>query len=91
MVKDIITGITNTEIGFITDVNGIAYFTVNDETTVGKELWKSYGTANGTVLLKDIMPGVNSSEPSILINMNGTLFFTAIGEGSGRGMFLNRI
>ena len=42
-----------------------------------QELWKSDGTAAGTVLVKDINPGSASSEPSNLTNVNGTLFFTA--------------
>ena len=43
----------------------------------GMELWKSDGTAAGTVLVKDINPGTASSIPSFLTNVNGTLFFTA--------------
>src|SRR5207248_2636011 len=43
----------------------------------GLELWKSNGTAAGTVLVKDINPGKVSSSPSYLTNVNGTLFFSA--------------
>ncbi len=47
--------------------------------TSGAELWKSDGTAAGTVLVKDIYPPgyYGSSNPSNFTNVNGTLFFTA--------------
>src|SRR5262249_23462401 len=61
---------------YLTNVNGPLFFTVF---TVGSgyELWKSDGTAAGTVLVKDILPGIGSSNPSALTNVNGTLYFTA--------------
>ena len=42
------------------DANGIAYFTASDGRT-GHELWRSDGTAEGTVLVRDIRPGASSS------------------------------
>ena len=41
----------------LTNVNGTLFFTANDGTH-GDELWKSDGTAAGTVLVKDINPGI---------------------------------
>src|SRR5262249_34955493 len=49
----------------------------------GVELWKSDGTAAGTLLVKDIFPGLsffgapNSSFPSNLTAVGNTLFFSA--------------
>ncbi len=43
----------------------------------GSELWKSDGTAAGTVLVKDIRQGGSSSVPQFLTNVNGTLYFSA--------------
>ena len=57
-------------------VNGVAYFAANDGTN-GTELWKSNGTAAGTVLVKDINSGSTGSYPTSLTNVNGTLFFSA--------------
>ena len=42
----------------------------------GWELWKSDGTASGTVLINDIQHGELSSTPRNLTNVNGTLYFT---------------
>ena len=45
-------------------MNGTLFFSANDGTN-GNELWKSDGTAAGTVLVKDINPGGNASDPEI--------------------------
>jgi ELWxxDGT repeat protein len=46
-------------------------------TFIGRELWKTDGTAAGTVLVKDIWPGFGSSAPSNLVAVNNLLFFNA--------------
>jgi ELWxxDGT repeat protein len=43
----------------------------------GQELWRSDGTAAGTILVKDINPGSDSSNPADLTVMGGTVFFSA--------------
>ena len=43
-------------------VGGLLFFTADDGTT-GLELWKSNGTAVGTVLIRDINPGLPVLRP----------------------------
>ncbi len=62
---------------------------------LGRELWKSDGTAAGTVLVKDIVniPVWNAkvwgSNPVNLVNNNGTLFFTANDMVNGQEMWMS--
>src|SRR5262249_20970902 len=66
----------------LTDVGGTLFFNASDAN--GRELWKSDGTAPGTVVVKDILAGPESSEPETLTNLNGVLLFPANDGVSGR-------
>ncbi len=50
--KDIRAGTSNSGIESITQVGGTIYFSASDGIT-GSELWKSDGTASGTVQVKE--------------------------------------
>jgi ELWxxDGT repeat protein len=81
LVKDIAPGsadssVLNSSVVKLTNANGTAYFQANDRTH-GAELWKSDGTAAGTVLVKDINPGSSGSYPAVLTLSGGHLFFAA--------------
>ncbi len=101
MVKDINTTIEASGLDptKICDVGGIAYF-VGDAPGYGEELWKSDGTAAGTVMVKDIIPGIGTSLPQHLIDVNGTLFFEVYeqycgvelwnSEGTAAGTIMNK-
>ena len=41
---------------WLRNINGVLYF-VADDGAHGRELWKSDGTAAGTIMVKDIVPG----------------------------------
>ncbi|MFM7787275.1 MAG: ELWxxDGT repeat protein, partial [Microcystis panniformis] len=61
------------------------FFSANDGVN-GFELWKSDGTAAGTVLVKNIFPGNNpsfSSSPRNLRVVGNTLFFSANDGANG--------
>jgi ELWxxDGT repeat protein len=65
-----------TTISNLTVVGSALYFSANDG-NLGNELWKTNGTAAGTVLVKDIRPSYAGSEPQALVNVNGILYLTA--------------
>ena len=92
LVKDIRTGVDSSEPVLMTNVNGTLFFNANDGVH-GWELWKSYGTADSTVMVKDIFPGIDSnsfpnySYPNRLTSMDGTLFFAADDGVHGRELW----
>jgi len=82
LVKDIWGGSSGSHPRWITNLNGTLYFAASDGTpgpfgNSGAELWKSDGTAVGTVRVKDIWPGSGSGAPSHLVVHDGLLYFAA--------------
>jgi ELWxxDGT repeat protein len=61
----------------LTAVNGAVYFAANDGVN-GTELWRTDGTAAGTVMY-DLYAGSSSSNPQSLIAVGSTLFFVTQG------------
>ena len=79
MVKDITGDDTSSftdESPYFTAVKNTLYFRANDGTN-GRELWKSDGTSDGTVMVKDIRTGSASSNPTELTAVGDTLYFGA--------------
>ena len=74
--KDINYGSGNSSPSSLTAVGNTLYFSANDG-AYGTELWKSDGTASGTVMGKDIYPGSSSSSPNSLTVLGNHLYFTA--------------
>ncbi len=72
------------------NVNGTLFFGATDGAS-GRELWKSDGTATGTVQVADINPGAGDSLPQSLSNVHGMLFFTATDPTRGRELWRTTI
>ncbi len=76
LVKDVNPGAASSLPIELTDVNGTLFFRADDGLPgVGnhRELWKSDGTAAGTVMVKNIRPDPPGSHPLSLTNLDGTL------------------
>ena len=73
LVKDIYPGSSSSSPQQLTNVGDTLFFTATDAVN-GQELWKSDGTAEGTVLVKDIYAGTGSSRPMYLTDVGGTLY-----------------
>jgi ELWxxDGT repeat protein len=91
LVKDINPGSSGSApasplIEDMANINGILFFTANDGVN-GPELWKSDGSAAGTVLVKDINSGSAGSLPMGLTNVNGVAFFSADDGKNGRELW----
>jgi len=58
---------------------GTTFFSA-DHAWYGRELWKTDGTTEGTVVVKDINAGLDSSNPYSLTSFNGKVYFAASDE-----------
>jgi ELWxxDGT repeat protein len=93
LVKDIHPGAASSAPGYdatLIEFNGSLLFTANDGTH-GVELWRSDGTADGTVMVKDINPGAGGSISTVIATAlaidGGTLFFAADDGTHGRELW----
>jgi ELWxxDGT repeat protein len=76
MVLDINPGRASSHPSHLCECPGGIYFQVTSEAQ-GAELWKSDGTAAGTVQVKDIYAGSKGSQPSAMICYAGVVHFSA--------------
>ena len=70
----------NENIGSFVDYGGVLFF-LADDGVQGTQLWKTDGTASGTVLVRDVFPGDVSSNPYLL--SAGTSMYFVADDGSG--------
>jgi ELWxxDGT repeat protein len=84
LVKDIAVGPDGSFPGFLTDLNGVLVFAANN-IGQGRELWRSDGTAAGTVLVKDIAPSYSptKSDPLDFVKSGQRVFFVANNDSTG--------
>ena len=73
-------------------INGVLYFAANDGVH-GFELWKSNGTAEGTVLVKDVLPGfrggVSTRSAFVAVGTKGRFAFVASDEAHGTELWMS--
>lgn len=81
LVLDIQAGVKASNIQELYEFDGEVYFRADDGQH-GSELWKTDGTAGGTVMVKDLNPGEASSIPGWFTEFRGELYFAAL-DGSG--------
>ncbi|HEU4470052.1 MAG TPA: ELWxxDGT repeat protein, partial [Flavisolibacter sp.] len=85
MVRNIVPSSTGSNPEYLINNNGILYFAAGGEPNItylpDRELWRSDGTAAGTVLVKNINPSY-SSEPASLVSHKGEVYFSADINGS---------
>ena len=86
MVRNIRSGTASSSPWYLADVNGTLYFEA-DNGTAGRELWKSDGTSDGTVLVRDLRSGTANAYLRNLTNVNGTLFFSAYVDTLGNELW----
>lgn len=93
MIKDLYSGFSTGptySVSYLTEVNGTVFFSSPDDGINGKELWKSDGTAPGTVMVKDINPGASGGFPGgKSVAMNGKLFFRANDGTNGTELWVS--
>jgi trimeric autotransporter adhesin len=71
----------------LTLLNANTYVFNSYESNTGSELWKTDGTAAGTVLLKDLNPN-GSSEPNSFTKLNNSLIFRATTTTTGGELWI---
>lgn len=76
LIKDINPGTAGSNLQNSITIGNEIYFAANDGIH-GQELWKSDGTAGGTVMVDDINPGAGSSNPADLTVVGSVVYFAA--------------
>ncbi len=64
----------------LTNMNGTLFFSAAYDDAHSRGVWRSDGTAAGTVMIKDINPSDEYGGVGSLTNVNGTLFFVSGGS-----------
>jgi ELWxxDGT repeat protein len=87
LVRDIWPGTSSSQPEGFTSVNGGVLFVASDD-VAGKELWRTDGTAAGTLRVKDIRPDVAGSNPGggssdPFTVLDGQAYFSAYDDANG--------
>ncbi|MEZ6032938.1 MAG: Calx-beta domain-containing protein [Planctomycetaceae bacterium] len=72
---------------YLTELNGVIFFSAEGSSTEGVELWSTDGTVSGTAIYKDVNPGAGDSSPNRLTVFDGSLYFVANDGTHGRELW----
>ncbi len=86
LLKDIAPGADSSNAYGFTDVNGMVFF-ATDPGTGNYTLWRSNGTAAGTVALKTFVGDPFNSRPDHFTNVGGMLYFAANDGQTGQELW----
>lgn len=88
LIMDILPGIygeTNTNDASFVEVNGTLYFEARISTSGLPQLWKTTGTASGTVMVKEL----SWTKYKFLTEFNGKLYFNTSSSVTGEELFVS--
>ncbi len=86
VVKDIQAAEASSFATPFAELNGELLFRA-ETAEFGDELWKTDGTAEGTVQVKDIFPGTFGSWPTGIYSHDGLFYFTAVNSDVNAGVW----
>ncbi|MEA2013460.1 MAG: hypothetical protein U9O87_10365 [Verrucomicrobiota bacterium] len=86
LISDINTGNLDSNPEKFAELNNILIFLAEDSTH-GRELWRSDGTSNGTYLLKDIYPETTDSLPRYFEKLGNLIFFEAYSNSDSKKLW----
>ncbi len=96
MLRDLYPGKSSSmlTLSFMVEMGGMVYFAPREggggiPNTRGTELWKTDGTAEGTVIVKDIVPGGNSSLVNHLVATDNLIYFAAQNNEFGNELWVS--
>lgn len=96
MLKDLYPGKSSSmlTLSYMVEMGGMVYFAPREggggiPDTRGTELWKTDGTAEGTVIVKDIVPGANSSLVNHLVATDDLIYFAAENNEFGNELWVS--
>lgn len=96
MLKDLYPGSVSSmlDLSYMVEMGGTVYFAPREggggiPDTRGKELWKTDGTTEGTVIVKDIVEGQNSSLVNHLVATDDRIYFAAQNDEFGNELWVS--